>query len=277
MLTQAPRVPDRTMPAEAEHDHRQAEVGPPAAQELERAEDEGRQQERGEMGRILARQGGDAVVRHPIALQEGEDAERGRERRGDAVGPQQRPHQAGVVDDDIRDQYRDHEQLDERRQLGQGDVGVDGPDGAQDGPLQVGPARQWHRPEGQPADARDHVQQGEDDRRAATEGADAAHRQGLLDRDQGDESEQGEQGEPAGRARTGSDALRSSADRSLTWLVAPCVPPGPLPRAGSSRPMPHHRRSRPRSDRGGRGTGPGRQEGGGARGAGERPAGLPGP
>ena len=88
----------------------------------------------------------------------------------------------------------------------------------------------------------------------------------------------GSRANPPGRARTGSDAFRSSADRSLTWLVTPCVSPGPAHSTSrpSSRSMPHHRRSRALARTWWSGDGPRRQEGGGARGAGEAPPGRAG-
>ena len=153
-----------------------------------KAEDEGGQQEGRELGGILARKRG-----HPgsgRASQVCGEPKARRHRRRKTVHPEQAPHHGRVVDHRISHQEGHEEELDQRRQLGQRDVGRQGPGPAGQRPCEVRPAGRRHRRQAQATQPGKSVYDGEQDPDRLAQGAQVADDAGLLDRDQRSEREQ---------------------------------------------------------------------------------------
>ena len=156
-------------------------------QDLVQAEDDRRDEYRGELCRILALErgcpsaGGNEVI----------DPQKRRRRCGKAVDPHQRSNHRRLVDDHIGHEDRDGEELDQRRQLRPPCRGAERPAETQECPDDIGPGSPGHGRECQTSQAWHSVCDDEQDRGEPADRPEAIDRQDLLDRDHRDEHEQG--------------------------------------------------------------------------------------
>ena len=129
------------MPAMASRETSCGGGRPPAVQQLVQAEDERREEDRGELGGVLVCDRGEASW-IGAARQVCQDARGRRGGRGCRIGPKERSDDDRIVDDYVSHQESDHSELDQRLELTLGGVGVDSPREAQDRPPHVRPARE---------------------------------------------------------------------------------------------------------------------------------------
>ena len=173
---------------------RRARKSSPAVHSLVEAEDECRQEDGRELGRVLTFDGGCTHLGASGKL--GADRDQGRGGSRETVGRQDRPRDRRLARDIVGDEQRDHEQLDQRRQLAPARRWILGPHRAGDGPSHEGPSGEGHGGHADRGDPRERIGDCKQGARNPAERAKATDGRKLLYRDQHGQRDQGDERPP---------------------------------------------------------------------------------